>query len=141
MIEHVLHTEYLDRETMPPGGDLVAEVRALNDAGVEIPWCWKLSREPVEADNQDRVTLTFGVNNDVGVVKWTRGATSHVPTAGTNTEWLTYYLAGFHDFAIPPHAEVPVETVYAAVTEFLSTWQPPTCVQWREAASVLSRFT
>ena len=140
MTEPVIHQPFLCAEMIPPELDLVAEVRALNDAGVEIPWSWSLSREPIDVHDHEAVTLTFGVNNDVGMVKWARGMSTFVPADGTNTGWMTYHLAGFHESGVPPYAEVPVETVYAAVAEFLTTWAPPTCVRWKEAASLLSRF-
>ncbi|MCG8918767.1 Imm1 family immunity protein [Actinokineospora sp. PR83] len=53
-----------------------------------------------------------------------------VPTTGTKSTWSDYFLAGLDETSIPPHAEVPVETVYAAVAEFLVTGQRPTCVEW-----------
>lgn len=140
MTEPVIHFPFLDFDIIPPGVDLVAEVRTLNEAGVEIPWAWVLSRKPLNRENQPQGALTFGVHNDVGVLEWAVEMDGYVPATGTESTWSDYFLAGLDETSIPPHAEVPVETVYAAVAEFLVTGQRPTCVEWQEAASLLSRF-
>ncbi|EWC63943.1 hypothetical protein UO65_0773 [Actinokineospora spheciospongiae] len=140
MTTPLTHNPFLFFAMIPPGVDLVAQVRELNDAGVEIPWAWSLSRERIDLRNREQGVLTFGVNNTVGVLEWGLSAAAYVPTIGTNDEWSGYYLAGMDETNIPPYAEVPVDTVYAAVAEFLTTGERPTCVQWKEAASLLSQF-
>ncbi len=121
--------------------DLVAEVRALNTDGVEIPWVWFLAEKPIEPHGlNDPVMLTFGIYNNIGALSWDDGEKSYVPTTGMNSDWRTYYSAGSHDTAIPSYAEVPVKKVYLALAEFLGTRTRPTVVEWQEAASIKSRF-
>ncbi|MEU3275204.1 Imm1 family immunity protein [Saccharomonospora sp. NPDC006951] len=38
-----------------------------------------------------------------------------------------------HSFTQEPRSELPVETVYAAVREYVTTGQRPACVQWTNA--------
>ncbi|MCG8917702.1 Imm1 family immunity protein [Actinokineospora sp. PR83] len=139
MTPPLTHIPFISMDTIPPGADLVAEVRALNEAGVEIPWAWGLTRTPM-SPLVEQGMLTFGVHNEVGILVWEWGMSAAVPSTGTNTEWLSYSLAGLDESGVPPHAEVPVETVYSAVAEFLTTGERPTCVQWKEAASLLSQY-
>ncbi|WP_170224017.1 Imm1 family immunity protein [Actinokineospora cianjurensis] len=58
---------------------------------------------------------------------------SLVPATGTNDDWQIYHLAGLHDMHLPPHAEVPIETAYQALAEYLVTRERPTCVDWQQA--------
>ncbi|WP_285506488.1 Imm1 family immunity protein [Actinokineospora sp. NBRC 105648] len=125
--------------TLRPDSDLVAEVRALNSAGVEIPWMWHLTEEAFDGRSKTQEILTFGINNSVGILRWNDHSGRYVPALGKNTEWLSYYLAGFHESGVPPYAEVPVEIVYSTLTEFLDTRMKPTRVEWREAASPMSQ--
>lgn len=133
MTTPITHSEYLLIGAIPAGVDLVAEVRSLNSAGVEIPWAWNLIGGPDE-----KYMLTYGVNNDVGVLVWDDGEEYHVPTCGTNPDWVIYHLAGMHELRVQPHAQVSVENVYAALAQFLRTGQRPTCVLWQSAPSITS---
>jgi len=121
---------------LPADVDLVAEVRAFNDAGVEVPWLWGLSAGPKDPLSLDQVTLMFGVDNDSGTLEWLTGTDTFVPADGTNPEWTTHYLGGMYDTPVPPFATVPTDTVYAAVAEFLRTGSRPACVTWMAAAAL-----
>lgn len=115
-----------------PGVDLVAEVRALNGGGVEIPWMWSLSEKRMDLTSTEQSMLTFGVNGEVGILEWQEGDSSFTPVGGANAERLSYWLAGFHESEVERYTEVPVELVYAAVAEYLRTRSRPGCVEWRE---------
>uniref|UniRef100_UPI00047552A7 Imm1 family immunity protein n=2 Tax=Actinokineospora enzanensis TaxID=155975 RepID=UPI00047552A7 len=63
-----------------------------------------------------------------------------VPTIGTNSDWVTYHFGGAEETGLPPFSEVPIDTVYQVLTEFIVTRTRPTCVDWREAAPFESQF-
>ncbi|GAA3024344.1 Imm1 family immunity protein [Actinokineospora globicatena] len=127
---------FISMDAIPPGVDLVREVRAINDAGVEIPWMWVLTEARVEfTAGEDQPVLTFGVYNEVGAVRWDEGEDEYLPVGGSNSEWVAYWLAGSHESYMQPHTEVPVETALRAVAEFLETRRRPTCVEWRKGES------
>ncbi|MGQ0838195.1 Imm1 family immunity protein [Actinokineospora sp.] len=119
---------------IPEDFDLVTQVQELNAEGVEIPWVWVLSATPLDLLSSVQPTLTFGINNKVGALEWIDGTTRLVPASGTNPEWQIYHLAGMHDTAIPPYAEVPVEVVFEVLAEFLDTQTRPTKIEWQDAA-------
>lgn len=136
LIPPVLEMSIQHVSDLPEGVDLVAEMRRLNDAGVEIPWLWGLSAGPTDPLSLDQVTLMFGVYNDAGTLQWLTGNDTFVPVDGTNPEWSTHYLGGMYDMPVPPFATVPTGTVYAALAEFLRTGTRPTCVTWQQAAAL-----
>ncbi|GLZ38336.1 Imm1 family immunity protein [Actinokineospora sp. NBRC 105648] len=132
---------YIDLESLPAGVDLVREVRSLNEAGVEVPWMWVITEQAFDIHSKTQVMFVVGVNNAVGVLHWDAARRGDVPKTGTNPEWIGYFLAGSHESPVPPHAEVPIDLVYQALAEFLTTRTRPTCVQWQEAAHPMSQFT
>ncbi|CRK61211.1 hypothetical protein [Alloactinosynnema sp. L-07] len=136
LIPRVLEMSIQHLNDLPDGIGLVGEVRRLNDAGVEIPWLWGLSAGPEDPMSLDQVTLMFGVHNGDGALQWLTGHHTFVPVDGVNPEWSTHYLGGMYDTPMPPFSTVPVATVYAALNEFLQTGSRPTCVAWKEAASL-----
>ncbi|WP_175482912.1 Imm1 family immunity protein [Actinokineospora iranica] len=115
--------------------DVAAEVRALNSAGVQVPWLWEFSRDRQEI-NDPQPILTAGVHNAVGVLEWREGEDVFVPVSGGNAHWLDYAAAGLRSYPVRPCAEVPVEMVHAAIAEFVSTGSRPTCVEWRGEISI-----
>lgn len=141
MTAEILTIPFMDLDRLDEGVDLLAEIRALNSAGVRIPWAWSISAGQADPMAQDEKSLTVGVRNEVGALVWTDEDGDHVPVGGTNAEWLEYFLGGSHGTSIPPGAEVDVETVHAALGEFLRTRARPTCVRWRAAPGVETILT
>ncbi|HEX7660138.1 MAG TPA: Imm1 family immunity protein [Pseudonocardiaceae bacterium] len=129
----ILANAFIKINAMPADVDLVQRIRDLNSMGPEIPWMWSLSLD-TEATGPNRVEFGVGVYGAIGALHWASNAGDDlVPVCGTSTHSVLYYLAGMYDSEMPPGAEVPVETVYRAATEFLTTHQRPTCVRWRQA--------
>ncbi|GLW91989.1 hypothetical protein [Actinokineospora globicatena] len=110
----ITHLGFISMNVIPAGTDLVEEVRALNAAGVEVPWMWVLSEERLDFTNQTQASLGFGVHNEVGMLQWRDSGGSFVPATGTNPEWVSYWLAGFHESPVRPCTEVPVEIALTA---------------------------
>ncbi|MGX7825497.1 Imm1 family immunity protein [Actinokineospora sp. 24-640] len=137
-MHEILENAFLHVDELPDDLDLVAEVKALNDQGVEIPWLWAIATGSTAPRSPDQKALGFGINNTIGALDWAEGDTRLVPRDGTNTEWTVYHLAGMHDAPIPPHAEVPADTVYAVLAEFLRTRSRPTCIEWTDSADITS---
>ncbi|SER44382.1 Imm1 family immunity protein [Actinokineospora terrae] len=134
----ITHGGFISMDAIPPGVDLVQEVRAINDAGVRIPWMWVLTEVRVEfTAEEDQPALTFGVHNEIGAVQWDEGEDTYLPVEGSNQEWVAYWLAGSHESYLQPHSEVPVETALRALAEFLETRRRPTCVEWRRGESLV----
>ncbi|RLK60075.1 Imm1 family immunity protein [Actinokineospora cianjurensis] len=136
-IPPITHLGFISMDTIPTGTDLVKEVRALNAAGVEIPWMWVLTEERMDFSDEAQPALAFGVHNEVGAVQWQIGGETFLPVGGANPEWVAYWLAGFHESYMRPHTEVTVETALSAVAEFLETRRRPTCVEWRRGESLV----
>ncbi|GLW89767.1 hypothetical protein Aglo03_05830 [Actinokineospora globicatena] len=116
--------------------DVVAEVRALNSAGVDVPWLWEFTRTRQSSPNDEQPILTAGVNNSVGVLEWRQGQDVWVPASGANPDWTDYAAAGLHPYAVRPHTEVPVDAVYAAIMEFITTGDRPAGIEWRGGISI-----
>ncbi|MDQ3401778.1 MAG: Imm1 family immunity protein [Actinomycetota bacterium] len=133
MTAPVLEMPFFAISQIGPDVDLVSEVRALNDSGITVPWVWSLYSVVKESAMHAVPTLTFGVYNEVGTLKYIDGRENLVPAAGRNDTWSTGYLAGMYDTGIPPYAEVPVEMVYEVLDEFLRTRERPTCIEWKAA--------
>ncbi|MGQ0841169.1 Imm1 family immunity protein [Actinokineospora sp.] len=125
-------------DEIPADMDLVAAIRHVNAQGVRKPWVWVISAGPDDPFYPAGVSLSVGVHNQVGSLNWVTNSASLVPVRGTNTEWVVYHLAGMHDTPIPPHAEVPVDTVFEVLAEFLDTRVRPTKIEWQEAAPLSS---
>jgi Immunity protein Imm1 len=90
-----------------------------------------------DAEQPGRVgpNLLVGLSGDLGVLMWQGplppGDRAVVSAAGSNRHRVDYFVAGIHHADFPVGAEIPVERVLAAVTEFLDTGERPTCVQWQ----------
>ncbi|WP_156893799.1 hypothetical protein, partial [Actinokineospora enzanensis] len=108
MSNHVLHRSYITIGALPGGCDLTEEVRALNAAGVRIPWAWTITHERLDPNATDQNALTVGVNNGVGAVEYEEGDRTYVPTIGTNSDWVTYHFGGAEETGLPPFSEVPI---------------------------------
>ncbi|MBM7776192.1 hypothetical protein JOD54_006396 [Actinokineospora baliensis] len=131
----LIHRGFIAMDEIPAGVDLVEQVRALNAAGVDVPWMWSLSGTRVDLTSTAAPMLTFGVNNTVGILEWQEGTSTFTPAGGANEERLSYWLAGFHETEVERYTEVPVDLVFAAVAEHLQTRERPTCVDWRASTS------
>lgn len=117
---------------IPADVDLIRRLRTLNVGRLRTPWMWSLMACPVR--QLGPVGLGVGVNGATGVLRWTTpDGRSLVPEDGMNTEPVLYRLAGIRESYMPVGSEVPIETVYAAVAEFLRTHRLPRCIRWRPA--------
>ncbi|MDQ3576696.1 MAG: Imm1 family immunity protein [Actinomycetota bacterium] len=126
-------------DLLPPGTDLVGAVRHLNDDPISFPWAWTIRAGDTDP-LVDGPAILAGVHGDVGALIWLGRNDDFVPVDGLNADWMTYHLGGLHDTPIPPKGEVPIETVYRALTEFIETRDRPTCVEWEVAAPVESMY-
>jgi hypothetical protein len=117
---------------IPTDVDLIRRLRTLNVGRLRTPWMWSLVANP--ARQHGPVGLGVGVNGATGVLRWiTPGGRCLVPEDGMNTEPVLYRLAGIRESYMPVGSEVPIETVYAVVAEFLRTHRLPQCIRWRPA--------
>jgi hypothetical protein len=102
---------------VPPGADLVAELRAVNtnhDGGRGRFW-----QITVEEDD-------FGEDwGGIGPAVWLNAG-----TAGS-TGALCWVACGVHSAL-----QVPIELVFEAVAEVVATRQRPTCVDWVEVDEI-----
>ncbi len=109
--------------------DLFAEVRAKYSAGTA------LLMTVVPADDPWASELTVGIDGDKGVLRY---AGEDSPPAGcfsksatpSNAEPVVYYLVTA-DSEFPPHAELPVTDLEAAVIDYLTTDQRPRGIEWQ----------
>jgi hypothetical protein len=136
----ILDIAHLHVDRIPAELDLVAELRALQVEGIEIPCVWSLTCGPDDPGDPDRASLDFGLNGDLGMVQWIDADRHLVPKHGSNPRWSIYYLGGTHDTPVPPHAEVPLSTVYSVLAEFMRTHLLPTVIEWQDAAPIESMF-
>ncbi|WP_033400451.1 Imm1 family immunity protein, partial [Actinokineospora enzanensis] len=117
----VLHRGFLVLAALPEGCDLVAEVRALYTSHVTIPWSWSITADPLDIGSETQPSLLLGVHQDRGALAWEVGWNTWVPTIGTNSDWVTYHFGGAEETGLPPFSEVPIDTVYQVLTEFIVT--------------------
>lgn len=110
-------------------GDLFAEVGAKYSAGTA------LLMTVVPADDPWASELTVGIDGNKGVLRY---AGEDGPPAGcfsksatlSNPEPVVYYFVTA-DSEFPPHAELPVTELEAAVVDYLTTGQRPRCIEWQ----------
>ena len=95
----------------------------------EAGLCWWLQCRP----GDEAPALLVGVRGEVGALQWFEGAQTQAPQQGANGDRVDYFTRWGHHNSVPPHVEVPLETVHAAVRELAATGERPTCVQWTEA--------
>jgi Immunity protein Imm1 len=126
----VLRREELDITEFADAEVLVASLREANvyrsknpDAG--LVWIFMNGEDP------DAETLFVGVRDEVGSLVWCHGQDGFLPENGLNADWAGYWTWFGHDTPMDPGSEVPIEQVYAALTEFVTTRQRPTCIAWR----------
>ncbi|ONI87981.1 hypothetical protein ALI22I_19705 [Saccharothrix sp. ALI-22-I] len=109
--------------------DLTRLLLAANPAtGAGVGRAWLL-RAGVE---DDLPTLAVGMRGEVGALEWIdhAGGGRFVPVDGLNPDWAEYFLWGGIDQGMPPRAELPVQRVLEAVSEFVRTGRRPTSVDW-----------
>lgn len=129
-VETVLSREGFDVAELSGDFDLVAELRRVNEQhGRQGAPCWFLYHR------EEFPGLTVGVHGDRGALYWDDLDTPATPVHGTNAEHVDYFTGGVHHYTFPPSAELPLEHVLAAVTEFVRTGQRPTCVEWNERSA------
>ncbi|MGX7828129.1 Imm1 family immunity protein [Actinokineospora sp. 24-640] len=131
----ILDSGFLRIDTLPSGTDLVAELRAVQAEGSEVPCLWSLASGPTDDLRHPAPTLDVGFDPGTGrgALVWSEPGVVKVPVDGLNAEWKTYHLGGTHDTRLPAGAEVGLETMYAALAEFLNTRTQPATVRWVES--------
>lgn len=130
----ILDHGFISVDDIPEGVDLVAAIRDLNARHLDVPWMWSIELDTAGIADPDGISFGVGVRGETGALHWaTNRGDNLVPANGTNADAARYRLAGLHDSYLPAGAEVPVATVYAALSEFLATRRLPTCVRWRPA--------
>lgn len=85
----------------------------------------------VDMTKRGSPALSAGLRGECGMLSWWDGREGYHPAKGENTGDVDYWLAGHHT-PMPPGTEVPAADVLAAVREFLTTGQRPTCIEWVE---------
>ncbi len=118
--------EAYDAASMGDASALLAMIKNVNgerenpDAG--IVWWLYAGERPGR--------MVAGVRGAVGVLTWSDPTDSYLPENGVNSEYVDYFTWGGHHFTQRPGAEVPIELVCRAVTEYVDTQDRPTCVTW-----------
>ncbi|RBM15242.1 hypothetical protein DI005_28380 [Prauserella sp. PE36] len=74
--------------------------------------------------------LVVGIRGDRGCLSWAEPSELQLPVNGLNVEPVEYFTWDGHQYDQDPGSEVPIETMHAAVREYVTTRQRPTCVQW-----------
>ena len=127
----------LDLTQLPAGVDVVGELRALNARhGLALPCLWQLV---VEFDQDERwgrgpaVCLDAGFAGPRGALIWFDREGTFIPASGKHRlrderDWLPYYDWSGTECGVRGAASVPVEQVFAAVREVVSTRRRPTVV-------------
>jgi Immunity protein Imm1 len=134
--DDILDHAFIAVEQIPDSVDLVAAVRKLNSEELAVPWMWCLDVGGMELTDPNGHSLGVGVRGEIGALHWaTNTGPSLVPAGGRNEEHVMYRMGGLHESYMPPHTEIPVDKVYEALSEFLTTRQLPTCIEWVPATS------
>ena len=87
-------------------------------------WLFQLGGGP------DDPCLALGVRGEVGALVWYARPGRFVPVNGLNENYVDYWTWFGHESPMRPHAELPIDQVYAALEELIRTHQRPTCVAW-----------
>jgi hypothetical protein len=81
-----------------------------------------------------QVSLVTGVAGDVGVLAWC-GADAvdgmDLSSGGSNAGPVDYWMGGLYPQPFPAGCEVPIEQVFTAVREFVTTGSKPPSVRWQ----------
>ncbi|HEX3784232.1 MAG TPA: Imm1 family immunity protein [Pseudonocardiaceae bacterium] len=112
-----------------PGPDVVIQLLSEHDrrrANPAAGLCWWFQ----SSESADGPTLLVGVRGEVGALEWFDGAEAAAPVAGTNATRVDYFTRWGHHNDLPPGVELPIERIYAALSEFMTTEQRPACVVW-----------
>jgi Immunity protein Imm1 len=119
----------VDVTTYATPEDLTRRLLAANPAtGASVGRVWSL-----RAGIEDGLpTLAVGMRGEVGALEWIDHAVGgrFVPVDGLNPNWAEYFVWGGIDQGMPPQAELPVQRVLEAVSEFVRTRWRPTSVDW-----------
>jgi Immunity protein Imm1 len=119
-------------QDIPADVDLVAAIRELNEVDPGFPWMWSIDYDTLGITDPDGISFGVGVRGEIGALHWaTNRGDSLVPLYGLNDEPVHYQLAGLHDSPMPVGSELPIDQVYEALSEFLTTRQLPTCLEWQ----------
>jgi hypothetical protein len=130
----LLDTEVISVATLPAVAEVVAQIQQIAGPSPATPWAWVFVSGTAGVNPAHEAALTVGVRGQVGALRWSTGSDiSLVPDAGVNTHPVVYRLAGRREWPLPPGAEVAVEIVYRALTQFVNTRGLPECLNWRPA--------
>ncbi|HEX3790330.1 MAG TPA: Imm1 family immunity protein [Pseudonocardiaceae bacterium] len=129
-----MDTEVISVASLPPVADVVAQIRHTASLSPDRAWAWVFVSGTAGVNPAHEAALTVGVRGQIGALRWSTGSgITLVPQAGVNTHPVVYRLAGRQERLLPPGAEVGVEVVYRALTEFVNTRGLPECLGWRPA--------
>jgi Immunity protein Imm1 len=129
--DDILDYEFLAVEQIPDGFDFVAAVRELNSQELVAPWMRALNFGGLEMTDPNAHSFGVGIRGEIGALHWAANPRlSLVPAGGINEGHVMYRMGGLHESYMPPGSEVPVDKVYEALSEYLTTHQLPTCVEW-----------
>lgn len=132
---------YLDLTQLPADVDVPGELRKLNARhGTAMPCLWSLVVEFDEDDTWGRwpsVWLEAGFAGPRGVLIWADRSGKSIPASGKHRlrdehDWLPYFDWSGTECGVRGAASVPVEQVFAAVREVVSTRRRPTVVEMVE---------
>ncbi len=128
---------YVDLTRLRAGADLVGELRVLNSRhGSASPRLWQLV---VEFDENDHwgsgpaIWLEAGIAGPRGALIWVEHGRTFIPAVGRyrlrdDRDWLSYLDWSGTPCGVRGAASIPVEQVFAAVREVVSTRRRPTVV-------------
>ncbi|MFD4642138.1 Imm1 family immunity protein [Lentzea sp. NPDC058436] len=120
---------------LPADADLLAEFRTLNDQP-GTPRMFALVLEEAEDSEWGAgpsVWLNAGFGGETGLLRWVDDSGFFAPTSAHTADTVTYLDPHGELAALPKSLQVPIEQVFAAVTEVLRTRSKPTCVDWSNA--------
>ncbi len=131
MVKPVLTgNDHLDIADQREPGPILAALRAVNGQfearSGGLLWLFRLG------SNDDDPTLAVGVRGEIGALAWYLADDELVPVDGLNEDDADRYWTWFgHEFPMPPGSELPIDVVYRALAEWISTHRRPECIRWR----------
>ncbi|MEU3625697.1 hypothetical protein BS329_38610 [Amycolatopsis coloradensis] len=94
---------------------------------------WDLWSQHID---DDQPMLSAGLRGNLGVLRWYTAEASYAPAGTTKRDGDHEYWHGGYPQSWCEGEEIPIEYVYAAVSEFIATGERPTIIRWINTSDV-----
>ncbi|MFB9926286.1 hypothetical protein ACFORO_42695 [Amycolatopsis halotolerans] len=128
----ILNTPVVEVGSLPADTDLVSELRRFNGRDHDQAHGWIIQTEVIGDDEVTFPSLIVALHGSKAAIYYVNGGILRVPATGEGDglPWVHVGKEAAKPKRTLPGSEVPPETVYQAIGEFLREPEPPASLKW-----------